>query len=164
MKINQTNETTNLRASRKMTGNYCSKNDNGCDGIPDGGEPSWCSDLKGGCKNFIVCDENDCIYDKSLLPEDNQDDSSNSDSVDTSNSDSGEDTSNSDSGEDTSNSDSGEDTSNSDSGEDTSNSDSERIPVTQTVERIPVTQTVEVASLTKDKTKTSSQGIQRLFS
>jgi hypothetical protein len=51
-------------------GNYCPKNDEGCDETPDGDEPSWCSHLQGGCRNFIVCDENECKYDKSLLRED----------------------------------------------------------------------------------------------
>ena len=45
------------------------KNDGGCDGISDGPKPSRCSDLKGGCKSFIVCDENDCKYEKGKLPE-----------------------------------------------------------------------------------------------
>ena len=102
-------------------GNYCAKNDGGCDGIPDGSKPSWCSDLNGGCKNFIVCDENDCKYDKSLLPketsgQDKEDtgDTSNEDTGDTSNEDTG-DTSNEDTG-DTSNEDTG-DTSNEDTGD-----------------------------------------------
>ena len=90
----KSNEQKNERPSQQEDdGNYCPKNDNGCDNKPDGPEPSRCSDLKGGCKNFIVCDENDGRYDKNLLPKDTPDknnDSSVSDKGDSSDSDNGD--------------------------------------------------------------------------
>ena len=47
-------------------GNYCAKNDDGCDGIPDGEKPAECSN-DDSCGNFVICDENDCKYEKDIL-------------------------------------------------------------------------------------------------
>ena len=51
--------------------------------------------LKGGCKSFIVCDENDCKYEKGLLPEettseDNDVKTNNGDNGDTGSGDNGD--------------------------------------------------------------------------
>ena len=50
----QTSQTLKIKVSplsrQEDDGNYCAKNDGGCDGIPDGSKPSWCSDLNGGSR------------------------------------------------------------------------------------------------------------------
>lgn len=71
---NKSNKQNEDLSQHEDSGNFCPKNDNGCSGRPDGPEPesSWCSNLKGGYRNFTVCDECDYRYEKSLLPKDGQ--------------------------------------------------------------------------------------------